>query len=77
MTWRSDKGLIVGTASVTIPARGVVYRDARVATDRSVVAGSVEIAHDGEPQAIVGSQTTLSVTTGLSFDTLFFQRRQK
>jgi hypothetical protein len=77
MTWRSDKGVIVGTAPVTIPARGVVYRDARVATDGSVTAGSVDIAHDGDPQALVGSQTTLSPTTGLSFDTLFFQRRVK
>ena len=37
-------------------------------------AGSVQIAHSGSPEAIVGSQTTLSTSTGLSFDTLFFQR---
>ena len=39
-------------------------------------AGSVEIAHTGEPQALLGSQTTLSVLTGLSFDTVLFQRQR-
>jgi hypothetical protein len=38
-------------------------------------AGSVEVAHDGSPEAIVGSQTTLSSITGLSFDTILFQRK--
>ena len=40
-------------------------------TDR----GSVQVAHAASPEAIVGSQTTLSFGSGLSFDTLFFQRR--
>jgi hypothetical protein len=32
------------------------------------------VAHDGGPQAIVGSQTTLSALTGQSFDALFSPR---
>jgi len=38
------------------------------------VSGSVDIAHDGEPQALIASQTTLSGSTGLSFDTLMVER---
>ena len=39
-------------------------------------AGSVEVSHDGEPQALIGSQTTLSVPAGLSFDTVMFERKR-
>jgi hypothetical protein len=38
------------------------------------VAGSVEIAHDGELGALEGSATTLSATIGLSFDTVLTRR---
>ena len=73
LTWRSDTGAIVGTQTVTIPPRGVFFVDART-TVSGATAGSVEIAHDGEPGALVGSQTTLSATSGLSFDTTLAQR---
>jgi hypothetical protein len=78
VTWRGADGAPVGTKSVVIPPRGVVYYDARPPTTSGAgAAGSVEVAHDGEPQALVGSQTTISATTGLSFDTLLMQRRQQ
>src|SRR5207249_3878447 len=76
ITWRGADGASVGTVSVAIPAGAVKFYDARTNTN-GAAAGSVEIAHDGEPQALVGSATTLSATTGLSFDTLTMQRRQK
>jgi hypothetical protein len=37
--------------------------------------GTVEIAHDGSPDALVGQMTSLSATTGLNFDAPLFQRR--
>jgi len=38
----------------------VTFRDARVRTNNTSAAGSVEIAHDGGPEEVIGSQTTLS-----------------
>jgi hypothetical protein len=35
----------------------------------------VQVAHNASPEAIVGSQTTLTTSSGLSFDTILFQRR--
>jgi hypothetical protein len=75
ITWRSQTGTTVGVETVAIPSESVIYRDARVATGGVTLSGSVEVAHDGEPQAIDGSHTTLSATTGLSFDTVLVQRR--
>ena len=75
ITWRSDTGAQAGTETITIPGHGVVFRNARDKVGGGTTAGSIEIAHDGEPEALVGSQTTLSAVTGLSFDTLTFQRR--
>jgi hypothetical protein len=67
-------GVAAGThLAQNIAANGVYYIDA-LGTASSAVA-TVQVAHDGSPEAIVGSQTTLSAATGLSFDTLFFQRR--
>jgi hypothetical protein len=81
--WKAANGLSMGTPQVglQIPANGVVVFDARGAmacpypTPCPAPSGSVEVAHTGSPEAIVGSQTTLSGSTGLSFDTIFFQRR--
>ena len=77
ITWRAaDSGAVVGQLRVAIPPRGIQYYDAKSVVSGASV-GSVEVAHDGEPQALVGSQTTLSAATGLSFDTIFMQRRQR
>lgn len=81
LLWRNEGGAIVAThPGLAVPANGVLCLDARLAlscagTVCSTMAGSVEAAHNASPEAIVGSQTTLSGSTGLSFDTLLFQRR--
>ncbi len=72
ITWRASTGVIVGSDGDD-PPYGLVAYDARTSTSLAT-AGSVEIGHDGEPQALVGSQTTLSGATGLSFDALMMQR---
>jgi subtilisin-like proprotein convertase family protein len=73
VTWRDGQGTIVGGQLTALPAGGVIFYDARTMTS-GAVAGSVEIAHDGEPGALEGSATTLSATTGLSFDTVLTRR---
>ena len=81
--WFKDDGTNVANRLVqTIAANGVLFINARDAMTCAVpmvcpaTAGSVQVAHSGSPEAIVGSQTTLSGSTGLSFDTIFFQRRR-
>jgi len=77
VTWRSDAGTLLDSETINVPARGVIFVNARDKFDPAAApTGSVEMAHTEEPQAIVGSQTTLSPVTGLSFDTITFQRRQ-
>lgn len=82
--WRDTNGAQVTGSPVTrtVPADGIVFINVRevlgcVGTPcpSAQSIGSVEVAHNGSPEAIVGSATTLAVTTGLSFDTIFFQRR--
>jgi len=74
VTWRADTGAIVGSETASIAPGGVWSRDARRATTAGTTLGSVDVAHDGEPQALVGSQTTLSPVTGLAVDTVLRQR---
>jgi hypothetical protein len=76
ITWRADSGAVVGSFVTVVPAHGVVYYDARTMTT-AALAGSVEVGHDGPPQGLVGSQTTLTPSTGLSFDTVMMQRLSK
>jgi hypothetical protein len=80
--WIDSSGAqVVALTGQNIAANGVLFIDARAAmgcaypTACPSIAGSVQVAHSGSPEAIIGSQTTLSGATGLSFDTLFFQRR--
>jgi hypothetical protein len=81
LRWRDGVGgEVVSLLNQTLAGNGIVYIDARMPLGCSMTVcatlnGSVEVAHTGSPEAIVGSQTTLSATTGLSFDTLLFQRR--
>lgn len=84
LTWKAASGANVAAPfTTTIPANGVLIYDARSPQILNCVqpavcatsSGSVEVAHAGSPEAIVGSQTTLSGGTGLSFDTIFFQRK--
>ena len=81
ITWRDASGAVAtaGTLpnpfNVIINPGGTVFANARDHVDASTVtAGSVEVAYDNVPQGLVGSQTTLSGTTGLSFDTLMMSR---
>jgi hypothetical protein len=75
--WRNLAGGGLGVPQLgSIPANGVAALDARAISQAiAAISGSVEIAHTGSPEALIGTQTTLSGGTGLSFDTLFFQRR--
>ena len=80
--WRDGGGnQVASRLNEVLPANGIAFIDARVVmscvfpTACATFNGSVDIAHNGSPEAIVGSQTTLSGGTGLSFDTLLFQRR--
>ncbi|HEY7171540.1 MAG TPA: S8 family serine peptidase [Vicinamibacterales bacterium] len=74
ITWRSGTGTAMGTQMVSIPAGGIVAQNAAGGNAGSATSGSVDVGHSGPPGAIVGSQTTLSATGGLSFDTLFVAR---
>ena len=56
-----------------VAANGVYYVNSGDVVGQTV--STVQVAHAGSPEAIVGSETTLSAATGLSFDTLFFQRK--
>jgi hypothetical protein len=66
MTWRSLTGEPVENETLVVPAGGVIFRDARQARWRLRTAE--------KPQALEGSQTTLSATTGQSFDTVMGRR---
>lgn len=75
VNWRSGAGAIVATSSGSLPANGSVFMNARtfpalVAT----VSGTVEVVHNGSPDALVASSTIMSPSTGLSFDAPFMKR---
>jgi hypothetical protein len=75
INWRNGAGTIVSTQTGTLAANGSTYVDARTqAGALASVTGTVEIAHDGSADAIMATCTTLSATTGLSFDTFFVKR---
>jgi hypothetical protein len=73
--WRNGAGAVVASQSGVLAPNGSVYKNGR---DFSGVlaagTGTVEILHNGTPDAIVASTTILSTTTGLSFDAPFVKR---
>ncbi len=76
VTWRDVAGIVGGTTTVTVPTNGTVILNARTFVDPGLFSnGSVEIAHAGSPQQLTATTTTLSGTTGLSFDAPFTQRQ--
>lgn len=78
INWRNPAGAIVGTNSGSVPGNGNVAINARTFVNAATTSnGSVEIVHDGSEDALKASTTTLSATTGLSFDALFEQRRSQ
>lgn len=73
--WRDATGAVVGTVSSTLAANGGALLNARsIAGALAAVSGTVEIVHNGSPDAIMATTTVLSATTGLSFDTFFVKR---
>jgi hypothetical protein len=72
--WRDANGTVVGSALGAIPANGNIALSARTYVT-GATSGSVEVVHTGSPEAIMGSTTTLSGTTGVGFDAPFGQRR--
>lgn len=76
--WRNTAGTIVGNYGGSVGANAVVVLNARTYITSLAAAnlsGSVEVVHTGSPQALVGQVTTLSGTTGLNFDSAFYQRQ--
>ncbi len=75
VNWRNSAGTIVATTSGALVPNGSAAINARsFAGAVTAGSGTVEIAHDGSPGAIVATTTVLSGTTGLSFDTIFTGR---
>lgn len=76
VTWRSLTGTVAANLNFLVPANGTLILNAKNFVDPAVVSnGSIEIAHAGSPDQILGGTTTLSGTTGLSFDAPFEQRK--
>jgi hypothetical protein len=76
VVWRGLNGSVAGTTTFPISPNGTAIVNARDFVNPALFSnGSVEIAHEGSPQALVGSTTTLSGTTGLGFDAKFEQRK--
>jgi hypothetical protein len=69
--YRND-GTVAGTETPTIPANGTALVTASSLNPDGF--GSVQIAHRGMPGALAANITTLSATTGLSFDAPFTPR---
>jgi hypothetical protein len=65
-------GVVLGNTVVSIPANGNTFITASSLGASS--SGSVQIAHNGSMNAIAANITTLSATTGLSFDAPFTPR---
>lgn len=75
INWRNAAGAIVAIQSGTLASNASTYVDARTKGGAlAAVSGTVEIVHNGSPDAIMATTTVLSATTGLSFDTFFTKR---
>ncbi len=75
--WRNPAGAEIGTTSGTVAGNAALGINARNFIGNPAVNfnGTVEIAHTGSPQALVGQVTSLSATTGLGYDATLFQRQ--
>lgn len=67
-------GTLVGTTNVSLPAEGGTLVFVGSTFGITSGSGTLTIAHDGSPGAITANTTTLSTTTGLSFDAPFQPR---
>lgn len=68
-------GTISGSSSVAIPPNGVTLVTASSLGAAASGFGSMSIAHTGKIGAITANMTSLSATTGLSFDAPFTTRQ--
>ncbi len=78
VTVRNSAGATLGTPqTVAIPAYGNSALNVVSSFGTTVAngSGSVQIAHNGAPGAIVANVTTLSAMTGLSFDAPLTRRQ--
>ena len=77
ITWRNPAGTVIGTRSGTVAGNAALGINARSHISNPAVNfnGTVEIGHDGSPQALVGQVTSLSASTGLGYDSTLFQRQ--
>jgi len=66
-------GVIAGSSAVAIPANGNIAVSV-ASLGVANASGSLTITHNGMPGSIVANATTLSGTTGLSFDAPFTAR---
>jgi hypothetical protein len=69
-----DDGAVAGSTTLTIPANGTALVPASSLNPNGF--GSVQIAHREMPGSLTGNVTTLSSTTGLSFDSPFTSRME-
>ncbi len=67
ITWRDAGGAQRGQTSPAIAGNGTVLPNARSFVTGAIF-GSIQIAHNGSPGALVGTTNTQSGSTGLSFD---------
>jgi hypothetical protein len=69
VNWRNSAGAIAGTFSGSLAGNADTILNARSFVNPATAAsGSVEIVHTGSEDALKASTTTLSSSTGLSFD---------
>src|SRR5437867_1144453 len=76
INWRNGPGTVVSTLNGTLGPNASAYGDASTRPPAVTAnTGTVEIAHNSSPDAIVASTTVLSGSTGLSFDAPFIKRQ--
>ena len=76
ITWRTSAGAVAGTSGATaVAAHAGIGTNSKAFVSAATVNGTVEIAHDCSPEALVGQMTSLSASTGLGFDSPLLQRR--
>ncbi len=76
INWRDSSGTSVATTSGVLGGNTSATVNAELfAGAETAGSGTVEVVHDGSPDAIVASTTVLSGSTGLSFDAPFVRRQ--
>lgn len=74
VTWRYASGAVMATTNAAIPPNGAFTPNVKTFAP-GAVNGSVEISHDGSPDALMGVTISISGSQGVSFETPCGQRR--